>query len=479
MLFNSIEFLFFFPVVTLIYFLLPHQWRWLHLLLASCVFYMAFIPKYIIILAFTIVVDYIAGIKIEASKGHQRRLFLIISILANVGILSLFKYYNFFISNINELFYHLPNAGKWSLPFFYVILPVGLSFHTFQAMSYTIEVYRGNQPAEKHFGIYALYVMFYPQLVAGPIERPQNMIHQFREKHYLNIDSIAKGLRLMLWGFFMKIVIADRLAIYVNAVYDHPVNHNGTTLLVATIFFAVQIYCDFAGYSYIALGCANAIGFELMTNFERPYFSATIEEFWRRWHISLSTWFRDYLYIPLGGNRVAMPRWFFNLLLVFLISGLWHGANWTFIAWGGLNGIYLITAILTKKWKTGVANALGLTRIPFIYKAIQVITTFLLVSLAWVFFRANNIADAVLIIKKIISDRGSVFQGHDTTTFSYSLLAIFLLLIIEIKKEYFQGKYLFFTNSNTVIRYSSYTIAVISILLLGVCDGGQFIYFQF
>jgi D-alanyl-lipoteichoic acid acyltransferase DltB (MBOAT superfamily) len=281
------------------------------LLFASCYFYMAFVPVYILILGGTIVVDYFAGIWLEKTKGAKKRSLLILSLFANIGVLAVFKYYNFLNDNLSGL---LNSIGYHnSIPSLSILLPIGLSFHTFQAMSYTIEVYRGHQKAEKHFGIYALYVMFYPQLVAGPIERPQNLLHQFYEKHYFKIERVIEGLKLMLWGFFMKLVVADRLAIYVNAAYNNPDKHTGPTLIVATIFFAFQIYCDFSGYSNIAIGAARVLGFKLMTNFNRPYFSRSIAEFWKRWHISLSTWFKDYLYISLGGNKVSISTYFLSL----------------------------------------------------------------------------------------------------------------------------------------------------------------------
>jgi D-alanyl-lipoteichoic acid acyltransferase DltB (MBOAT superfamily) len=263
-------------------------------------------------------------------------------------------------------------------------------------------VYRGNQKAERHFGIYALYVMFYPQLVAGPIERPQNLLHQFREKHVFEYDRVVEGLKLMLWGLFKKIVIADRLAIYVNAVYNNPEQHNGTTFTLATIFFAFQIYCDFSGYSDIAIGAAKIMGFKLMTNFNRPYFANNISEFWKRWHISLSTWFRDYLYISLGGSRVSIPRWYFNLLLVFLISGLWHGASWTYVIWGALNGLYLVFAIITQKLRDKFNRLTGIVKVPKLSRLLQILITFMLSCLAWIFFRANNVSDAFLIITREI-----------------------------------------------------------------------------
>ncbi|OFZ56311.1 MAG: alginate O-acetyltransferase, partial [Bacteroidetes bacterium RIFCSPHIGHO2_02_FULL_44_7] len=319
MLFNSLQFLIFFPTVTTLYFILPHRFRWFLLLIASCIFYMAFIPAYILILLVTIVVDYIAGILIEKSQGKKRKLYLLISIVANIGFLAFFKYYNFASTNLTELAQFL--HWNYSVPVLSIILPIGLSFHTFQAMSYTIEVYRGKQVAERHFGIYALYVLFYPQLVAGPIERPQNLLHQFREEHSFDYRRVTDGLKLMLWGLFKKVVIADRAAVFVDTVFNSPGDFQGVSFIIAAALFSFQIYCDFSGYSDIAIGAAQVMGFKLMDNFNRPYFSKSIAEFWKRWHISLSTWFKDYLYIPLGGNRVGKPRWYFNLFFVFLLSG--------------------------------------------------------------------------------------------------------------------------------------------------------------
>jgi D-alanyl-lipoteichoic acid acyltransferase DltB (MBOAT superfamily) len=303
MLFNSIQFLIFFPAVTALYFGLPHRLRWAWLLAASCYFYMAFMPSYILILGFTIVIDYFAGLAIENAEGRRRKLFLAASLAANVGVLVVFKYFNFLNANLKGL----AEALRWNYPVesLAILLPIGLSFHTFQAMSYTIEVYRGAQPAERHFGIYALYVMFYPQLVAGPIERPQNLLHQFREVHRFDYERVASGLRLMAWGFFKKIVVADRLAVPVNLVYGEPEKHTGLALLVATYFFAYQIYCDFSGYTDIARGAARVMGFELMKNFDRPYAARSVAEFWTRWHISLSTWFKDYLFFPLARWHAA------------------------------------------------------------------------------------------------------------------------------------------------------------------------------
>ena len=364
------------------------------------------------------------------------------------------------------------------IPYLSILLPIGLSFHTFQAMSYTIEVYRGNQKAERHFGIYSLYVMFYPQLVAGPIERPQNLLHQFREKYDFEYDRVVEGLKLMLWGFFKKLVIADRLAIYVNAVYNNPEQHNGTTFILATIFFAFQIYCDFSGYSDIAIGAAKVMGFKLMTNFNRPYFARNISEFWKRWHISLSTWFRDYLYISLGGSRVSIPRWYFNLFLVFLISGLWHGANWTYIIWGALNGFYLVFAIISQGFREKFNRLTGIQKLPKLNHLLQVLITFTLTCFAWIFFRANNVTDAFIIIKKISTFNGPVYYGNPSMMI-YSFLGIFIVVFVEFKKEYYKGDFSLLSNRSWIVRNLSYALLIILILLIGVFDGGQFIYFQF
>jgi len=437
---------------------------------------MAFVPIYILILGFTIVIDYFAGILIENAAGKKRKLYLLLSLVANIGVLAVFKYWNFIAENFSYL---LKGFGLDSpLPYLSILLPIGLSFHTFQAMSYTIEVYRGHQKAERHFGIYSLYVMFYPQLVAGPIERPQNLLHQFREEHHFEYERVVEGLKEMLWGFVKKLVIADRLSLYVNSVYNNADHHSGLSLILATIFFAFQIYCDFSGYSNIAIGAAKVMGFKLMTNFNRPYFSRSIAEFWKRWHISLSTWFRDYLYITLGGNKVSIPRWYFNLFFVFLISGLWHGANWTFIIWGALNGFYLVFALVTQGARDKINEITGLTRLPLLHRWIQIIITFMLTCFAWVFFRANSLDDALLIIRKMATFKGPIWFENGSMLM-YSFGAIFLLLAVEAKQEYFKASFSLMNNKNWVIRNAVYALLIILILLIGVFDGGQFIYFQF
>ena len=475
MLFNSFHFVFFFLIVTSAYFILPYKYRWLLLLLSSCYFYMAFVPIYILILGFTIVVDYFAGIMIENAQGKKRKLYLVYSLIANIGVLCVFKYYNFINTNIGFLLKGF--AIENPIPYLSILLPIGLSFHTFQAMSYTIEVYRGNQKAERHFGIYSLYVMFYPQLVAGPIERPQNLLYQFRQKYDFEYDRVVSGLKLMLWGIFKKLVIADRLAIYVNAVYNNSHHHSGLSLLVATIFFAFQIYCDFSGYSDIAIGASRVMGFKLMTNFNRPYFSKSIAEFWKRWHISLSTWFKDYLYITLGGNKVSVPKWYLNLFIVFLVSGLWHGANFTFIAWGAINGFYLVFALVTQKYRNQ-ANALLLDKIPVVKNAVQIGITFLLCCFAWIFFRATSMEQAIYIVKKIGSFSGPIYH-ENASILLFSVCGILFLLLVESKKEFFDTLFTLSNNNNWFIQNLYYCFLIIAIILAGVFDGGEFIYFQF
>ena len=468
MIFNSVHFIIFFIVTTILYYALPHRYRWAFLLTISCYFYMVFKPIYILILAGTIVVDYFAGLFLESTTNPKRKkIFLVASIIANVGVLAVFKYYNFINDNLTELLgvFHIKNE----IPMLRILLPIGLSFHTFQAMSYTIEVYRGKQQAEKHFGIYALYVMYYPQLVAGPIERPQNILHQLKEKVVFNYDHIVSGLKFILWGMFVKVVIADRLSIYVDIVYNSPEHHSAISSLVATLFFTFQIYCDFSGYSSIAIGCAKVLGIDLMTNFRRPYMSTSIREFWTRWHISLSTWFRDYLYIPLGGNRVSVYRNMFNLFFVFLVSGLWHGANWTFIIWGALHGFYLMFEIMFDRLLPSV-------KLP---RSIRWMLNFVLVAIAWVFFRASNFQTAKQILKNIYTFKPGPLYIGNASYLVYSFLLILFLFAAEYNAEKLNNRYAWLYSERKVLRWSAYLFLILTLLSIGVFNGGQFIYFQF
>lgn len=484
MLFNSFHFLVFFIIVTSLYFVLPYNKRWLLLLISSSYFYMAFVPIYILILGFTIFIDYFAGLYIEEAEGKMRKLLLIISLTANIGVLAIFKYYNFLNENFSFLMHGFGLENP--IPYLSILLPIGLSFHTFQAMSYTIEVFRGHQKAERHFGIYSLYVMFYPQLVAGPIERPQNLLHQFREKYDFDYDRVTSGLRLMAWGLFKKVVIADRLAILVDSVYSNPQSHNSLSLIIATIFFSFQIFCDFSGYSDMAIGASRVMGFKLMTNFNKPYSSRSIHEFWGRWHISLSTWFRDYLYISIGGNRVTIPRWYLNLFIVFLVSGLWHGASWTFVIWGALHGFYLVFGMITLKYREKVNKLLLFDRMPFIPK----LSTFFLVAFAWIFFRANGVDSAIYIVKSLFNGIPDVINkilNHQPLLEYLGLgkmdyiLSVFLILLLETV-HHFQGKKNLsdiFTKKPVYVRWAVYSCFVLIILFFGVFENRQFIYFQF
>jgi D-alanyl-lipoteichoic acid acyltransferase DltB (MBOAT superfamily) len=471
MLFNSIQFGIFFLAVTVFFFLIPHRFRWIHLLLSSCIFYCAFIPIYLLILIFTIVIDYTAGIFIEEAQGPKRKLFLIVSLVSNLGVLAFFKYYNFFIDNVNNLL-HTLDISTQPLPYVNILLPIGLSFHTFQAMSYVIEVFRGNQKAERHLGLYGLYVMFYPQLVAGPIERPQNMIPQFREEKKIEFTEVVSGIQQMLWGLFKKVVVADQLAIYVNSIYNNWELNTGFTLLFATYAFAFQIYCDFSGYSDIALGSARVMGFRLMVNFDLPYFSKSVTEFWRRWHISLSSWLKDYLYISLGGNRNGRWQTYRNLIFTMLLGGLWHGASWNFVIWGFLNGLYL-----------SIEKALGIFKnLPstFLTKCLGVIITFNLISFTWIFFRANSFQQAIGIIQNMVVPFNFWnLRIQDTGIFAGMMFALFILIVFEflfIRNKSSEHPFSMRSWGKSMVWIISFSILII---LFGVSDGDQFIYFQF
>lgn len=348
-------------------------------------------------------------------------------------------------------------------------------------MSYTIEVYRGRVKAERHLGIYALYVMFYPQLVAGPIERPQNLLHQFREPHDFDLDRVVDGLKLMLWGFFKKVVIADRLGLYVNQVYDASRAHTGWSLIIATYFFAFQIYCDFSGYTDIAIGAAQVMGFRLMDNFNRPYFSKSIAEFWRRWHISLSSWFRDYVYLPLGGNRVAVPRWYLNIVIVFLLSGFWHGANWTFFAWGALHGTYIIVGSLTAAWRGRAYASALLQRVRWSHRWVRVLVTFHLVTVAWIFFRADSMAEGWYVL-------GHLFTGltwhalreiAGTDYFRVSVAMIAIMEGVHLIERHGQMRR-FLDSKPLALRWAFYYSLILLIVNFGMFHSPmEFIYFQF
>ncbi|WP_310445208.1 MBOAT family O-acyltransferase [Tissierella sp.] len=449
---------------------------------------MAWKPAYILLILLCTIINYIAALMIDKLESKDlRKFWLVLSLGISFGVLIVYKYFSFLNESLRGIFTYF--SFSYPLGHFDILLPMGISFYTFQTLSYTIDVYRGDIEAEKNFFMLSLYVTFFPQLVAGPIERSDRLLPQLKEKVSFDIDRVLDGIKIMLLGFFRKIVIADRLAVAVNAVYNSPEDFSGIYYIIATILFAFQIYCDFSGYSEIALGAAKVLGIDLMKNFDRPYFSKSIPEFWRRWHISLSTWFRDYLYIPLGGNRVSKPRYYFNTMLTFLLSGLWHGASWTFVIWGGLHGMYQIVGKITRDTRSKAKSTLRLEK-TFILKIFQVIFTFTLVCFTWIFFRANTISDAIYIIRNLFSDidmwkdinylyRVANNMGLNYFEFLVGIISIALLLIGEFLARK-RPLYISLSKSNFVVEGSFYIILLLIILTMGVYfNANQFIYFQF
>lgn len=494
MLFNSINFWIFFPIVVLIYFIIPKKGRYIWLLIASYYFYMCWNAKYVLLILISTLVTWISGNLIQkSSRVNIKKLVVAGCFCINIGMLFFFKYFDFLLSVCNGI---LKNANMQLLDKpFDVLLPVGISFYTFQALSYTMDVYRKKVEPEKNILRYALFVSFFPQLVAGPIERSDNLLKQIREAEnnkVWNYENITNGLILMVWGLFQKMVIADRVAILVDTVFESYYSYGAIALLTGAVGFAIQIYCDFASYSTIAIGAAKVLGFTLMENFETPYFAKSIREFWHRWHISLSTWFRDYLYIPLGGNRGSKAGKYFNKLLTFTISGLWHGANWTFLMWGFIHGIYQIIGEITKPLKQRLNAFLHTKTESISYKLGQAFLTFLLVDAAWIFFRSDSIGDALYYCKRIITkwDPWSLFNGEiytlglDRFEFNVLLVSIavlFLADLIRYKKR--ETIAMFLKNQCIWFRWTAIILLVAATLVYGIYgtkfDSSQFIYFQF
>lgn len=478
MLFNSVSFILFFPVVVVAYFLIPYRYRWILLLAASYYFYMCWEIEYVLLIVISTVVDYFAALKMsKITEKRKRKPYLWLSILTNIGILFGFKYFNFFSDNVQAVFDVL--NIKQSIPYFDVLLPVGISFYTFQTLSYTINVYQGKSEPERHFGIFAVYVSFFPQLVAGPIERAENLLPQFYKKFDFDYKRVTDGLKLMLWGFFKKMVIADNLALYVDEVYSHPEMYDSNAIILAAVFFAFQIYCDFSGYSDIAIGAAKVMGYDLMTNFNRPYIAKTVTEFWRRWHISLSTWFRDYLYIPLGGNRVVKLRWYFNLFVVFLVSGLWHGANWTFVVWGALHGLAIVYEVISRNQRRWMSEHVPSS----IYSTISILLTFAFWTFSMVFFRAASLDDAIFVLENMFSRINLAQPAIAVSGFSrYNLLIAFASIGLM---EWLQYRavtpriYDYFNRQPLLVRWTLYFVLFWSILAVGNFNTAKFIYFDF
>ncbi len=470
-LFNSIEYVIFLPIVVMLFYLLPHRFRWMMLLVASCTFYMWFVPKYILILLITIIVDYSAGILMEkyADNHKLKKRFLVISIVSTCLVLFIFKYLGFVNDNLVALCQSLHINLNTTVD---LILPIGLSFHTFQSMSYVIEVYRGNQKAERNFGIYSLYVMFFPQLVTGPIERPGNLLRQLREEKKYEYDNISKGFRLIIFGLFIKMVVADNVGAYVDMIYADPSKYNSWDIILGMFFYSFQIYGDFFGYSTIALGSAKLMGFDITDNFNTPYLAKSIAEFWHRWHISLSTWFRDYVYFPLGGSRVKFGRWAFNIMVVFVLSGIWHGAAWNFLIWGAAHGLLHIIekAILNHLPEK---NRGKLEKI--VVDAFKIAKTFILVTLFWSLFRATSFANISDLFTSLVSN----FNTGEHLNVENSIwiyLGLFILLDVLLFNSRFDK---WCDNRPAVIRWAIYFVLIFMIIACSSVNNFPFIYFQF
>lgn len=498
MLFNSLHFLVFFPIVLLVYFIIPKKIRYIWLLISSYYFYMCWNVKYVVLILFSTVITYLSGLALE-KVGHRnweekksrltKKAVVAVSLGLNLGVLAYFKYANFLLENIERVLgmCHI----ELNIPVVDVLLPVGISFYTFQALSYTMDVYRGDIYAEKNFFRYALFVSFFPQLVAGPIERSKNLLKQLALPSKFDYEKARDGFLLMLWGFFLKLIVADRIAIFVDTVYGDYLTYTGWYLVVATVLFAFQIYCDFYGYSVIATGAAQFLGIQLMTNFETPYFAQSVKEFWRRWHISLSSWFRDYLYFPLGGSKKGKFRKCVNIMIVFLVSGLWHGARWSFVIWGGLNGLFQVIGDILKPLRDWFVKVFGLNRSALSHKLFCVLTTFVLVDFTWIFFRATGYKEAILIIKGIVTAAnpailwdGSLYNcGLDSKNFGLMIIAIGILLVVDA------CNYLGIKVRNVILRQDAWfrwifiAFTICAILLFGIWgssfDEANFIYFQF
>lgn len=476
MSFTSLEFIVFFLLTSAVHFLAPARVRWVVLLVASSGFYAAFVPRYLLLLYATIAVDYVLARAIAGARGRPRMALLVASVASNVGVLAVFKYADFFLANVDAL------SAAWgsqlNIPALKLILPIGLSFHIFQSLGYVIDVYRRKIDAERHLGRYALYVMFFPQLVAGPIERAGNLLPQLANLPDFDGRRVERGLRRMAWGYFKKMVVADRLALAVAPAFAHPHDAAGLPVLLAACMFSFQIYGDFSGYTDIALGAAEVYGVRLMENFDRPYLATSVADFWRRWHISLSTWFRDYVYLPLGGNRVSTGRWTMNIGVVFLLSGLWHGANWTYVAWGALHAGYMVLG----RFLGGGRMAGSLA------KAGRVARTFSLVTIAWICFRAATISDAVRLLGTLpgaLARQVTAFPGLDRVLTPLELTPVqlgwdvfFIGVVVTVEA------WLARPESARLLmpawgRLAAYNLCLLAILLLAPPDPTSFIYFQF
>lgn len=434
--------------------------------------------EYVILIVVSTLIDYICGLKIaETAEPAKRKFYLALSLITNLGILFAFKYFNLFNDTARAL------LNQWNVvyqvPGFDVLLPVGISFYTFQSLSYTIDIYRGTRGAERHFGIFALYVSFFPQLVAGPIERSKRLLPQFYETHRFSWIRTVANMQLIAWGLFKKIVIADRLAPFVDQVYSQPSHFSGPDFLIATYMFAIQIFCDFSGYTDIAIGSAGILGFRLMKNFRNPYGAVNIPDFWRRWHISLTSWFKDYVYIPLGGSRVTRGRWLINVFVVFFVSGFWHGANWTFVVWGILHAVYYYGSFYGQPLRTRVVEVLGLARYPRLLHGLRILITFNLVSFAWIFFRANTLRDAMSIVGKLLSVSEWTFVKTLLTPTQLSILLLCFVPVILKRQLYSTDVSLNRRFRLSFLHFTFYALIANYLIFFSVQSYEAFIYFQF
>lgn len=497
MLFNSISFLLFFPFVTLLYFLIPHRVRYIWLLIASYYFYMAWNPVYALLMLTSTFITYLSGLlidrenKLEKENVKRKKLWVALSLILNLSILFFFKYFYFAVDNINVILSAI--HVELIQPKFDIILPVGISFYTFQALSYTIDIYRKEVYAERNFLKYALFVSFFPQLVAGPIERSKNLLIQISEKHSFSYDRMRDGLLLMLFGFFLKMVIADRAAILVNFVFDNYEAFEGIEIFIAAVAFAIQIYGDFAGYSAIAIGAAQVMGFRLMENFKRPYFANSISDFWNRWHISLSSWLRDYVFMPLAykNGQTSTLRMHMSTMVTFFISGLWHGAAWTYVIWGTLHGLYIVIGKTVKPYRKKIEKKLKVNTKCFSYNLLNIVITFVIVVLTEMIFRAPDMYTVVEMYKQMFSvwnpwiffDNSLYDMGLDRKDFWMLCFSIIILWVISYMQEHGIKIRQELAKQNLLFRWVIYWIAIFGILVFGIYGEGydpvQFIYFQF
>ncbi len=488
MLFNSSSFLVFFPIIVLFYYIIPNKIKNYWLLLASFFFYMCWNVKYIVLLLCSIITTYSCALLIERSQRKKNWLFLCLAI--NLGILFVFKYFNLFSDSVVWAVGKLIRIQVTPITHS-LLLPVGISFYTFQALSYSIDVYRGDIKPERNLIKYALFVSFFPQLVAGPIERSKNLLIQFDQVHDFDTERVKHGLELMVWGYFEKLVIADRVAIFVNNVYNHYEGYGFFEIALATVGFAIQIYCDFDGYSRIAIGAAQVLGFKLCDNFHQPYYAVSIKDFWRRWHISLSSWFKDYLYIPLGGNRCGKVRKHLNILITFMVSGLWHGASWNYVAWGMIHGVYQVLEEMILPIRSKVENVFGISKNCGSYKLFWGTCTFIMTAFAWIFFRAGSGKEAVLIIRQLFSAYNpwvlfdSSLYNCGLDRINTGILLISILVLMSVDRLHEKGIMIrnMIDKQNLPARLLVYYLSVMIVVIFGVYgpefEMSKFLYFQF